>query len=224
MLELAFSCVAWAQLVVNLAAMPEVDRFFYAEHAAMQGYRKKREALIAVNYIHVMEQAGKPITKFAAEEVCRNIKWEREEDGKQLSMQLEDGSMVTLEDVMIAARTVYGEARGEDFEGKKLVAHVLINRWRGRHRGETTLAGVCTEPWQFSAWNPDDPNRGKLQQVTVDERVFRQCLRAVLEALDEPDPTAGATHYHTRSVSPRWAAGKAPVLEHGRHRFYNDVA
>jgi hypothetical protein len=35
---------------------------------------------------------------------------------------------ILLEDVLIGARTVFGEARGEPFEGQKAVAHVILNR------------------------------------------------------------------------------------------------
>ena len=34
-----------------------------------------------------------------------------------------------LEDVLLCARTVWGEARSEDQVGRRAVAHVMINRW-----------------------------------------------------------------------------------------------
>jgi len=126
-------------------------------------------------------------------------------------------------EVTLAARTILGEARGEDYEGKKLVAHVIINRWKNKHRGETTIAGVVTEPKQFSAWNLSDPNRVKLETVQIDNENLRECMRAFLEAFDEEDPTKGAMFYHTAAVTPRWASGHAPILKHGHHIFYNDV-
>ena len=61
---------------------------------------------------------------------------------------------MTPADEDAVARTLWAEARGEGFEGMKAVAHVIINRWKRRHRKESTLCGVATEPWQFSAWNP----------------------------------------------------------------------
>lgn len=128
-----------------------------------------------------------------------------------------------MEDVTLAARTILGEARGEDYEGKKLVAHVIINRWKNKHRGETTVAGVVTEPKQFSAWNISDPNRFRLQTARIEDKALRDCMRAFLEAFDEEDPTKGAMFYHTVNVSPNWASGHIPVLVHGHHLFYNDV-
>ena len=36
--------------------------------------------------------------------------------------------VISAQDLDTAARTVYGEARGESFEGKVAVAHSIINR------------------------------------------------------------------------------------------------
>lgn len=133
--------------------------------------------------------------------------------------------MITLEDLLVMSRTVYGEARGETVEGKRAVAHVLINRWKKRHRKESTLIGVCTEPYQFSAWNENDPNRDKLQAVTVEDEVFRTCMIACLLALnDHDDMTEGSQFYHTLAIKPDWAKGKEAATIIGNHVFYNDVA
>lgn len=37
------------------------------------------------------------------------------------------------------------------------------------------------------------------------------------------DPTFGATHYHTKAVSPSWAEGKEPCAVIGNHCFYNNI-
>ncbi len=56
---------------------------------------------------------------------------------------------ITPDDLITAARTVYGEARGESWEGKLAVACVIVNRLRlgqasqGRARQfGATLGGV----------------------------------------------------------------------------------
>lgn len=134
---------------------------------------------------------------------------------------------MTHSDLDILARTIWGEARGEHFEGKVAVGHVVLNRAKAQHRRETTIAGVATEPFQFSCWNPDDPNRNKLEEVSLNDRFFRASLKAALIAIEEQergeDPTGGATHYHTTQVSPVWSAGKAPSAKIGSHLFYADI-
>lgn len=133
---------------------------------------------------------------------------------------------MTNSDLDIMARTIFGEARGEDFDGKLAVAHVILNRVKKRHRKEVTIAGVCTEPYQFSCWLPDDPNRLKMETISVNQPVFRDCLMAALKAIaqgDDEDMTLGSTHYHTTVISPAWAEGKDPVVTIGNHAFYNNV-
>ena len=134
---------------------------------------------------------------------------------------------MTLEDIMICARTVYGEARGETLLSKRAVAHVMINRWRGtggQWKRDHTLGAACLRWRQFSAWNANDPNREKMQEVDLSSKSFRECLRAVLEALDaRADPTHGATHYKTAAVNPRWARNKVSVVSIGSHEYFNNV-
>ena len=126
----------------------------------------------------------------------------------------------------VLARTLWGEARGEAQEGREAVANVVVNRARRRRKQfGLTVEDVCRKPSQFSCWNSNDPNRTKLERVTVSDPVFRASLevahRAVAGKL--PDRTLDSTHYHHESILPNWAQGHAPVARIGRHWFYNDV-
>lgn len=132
--------------------------------------------------------------------------------------------------VQVLARTLWGEARGESLRGKEAVAAVILNRVaRARARGGYWWGGdvvsVCLKPWQFSCWNPGDPNRAKLLAVGEDDRAFRACLRVARRALagEIEDPTGGATHYHTARVAPAWSRHRTPCAIIGRHRFYAGV-
>lgn len=136
----------------------------------------------------------------------------------------------SFDDFDTLARTVYGEARGESAEGRIAVAHVILNRVKvarahGGYWWGDTIAGVCRKRWQFSCWNQNDPNREKLLEVGADSVTFVGCLAAAHAALtgDVPDPTDGATHYHTQAVRPEWANGRSPVAVIGHHSFYRDV-
>lgn len=132
----------------------------------------------------------------------------------------------------IAARTLWGEARGEPVAGQLAVAHVLWNRariaseWKARGRrhplfGDGTLAGVCLAPWQFSCWNANDPNRPKMEALTAKQ--LEPFIAIVRRARHEPDPTKGSTHYHTKAVSPAWSRGLTPAAVIGAHMFFNNV-
>jgi N-acetylmuramoyl-L-alanine amidase len=127
---------------------------------------------------------------------------------------------MNLEDILVAARTIFGEARGESYEGMKAVAHVILNR----AAKEGSIAGVCLRPKQFSCWNLGDPTRERMVQVTVDDPKLRTALKAFLDAVDELDFTNGSRHYCRHDVSPSWANGHTPVLVVGAHRFFNTVS
>ena len=125
------------------------------------------------------------------------------------------------------ARTLWGEARGEPLPGIRAVAAVVLNRamhprvhWWGR-----TVVGVCRASQQFSCWNGDDPNLPKLLGVTDANDKFRICRKVAQDALDGKlqERNLGATHYHTKAISPKWAKGKVPCADVGNHLFYNNI-
>lgn len=124
------------------------------------------------------------------------------------------------------ARTLWGEARGESTRGRVAVACVVVNRVRRRRSSfGLTIEAVCRKRNQFSCWNPDDPNREKLENVTADDAAFAACLEIARRAVNGElqDPTHDSTHYHTTTVSPAWARGREPAARIGAHLFYNDI-
>ena len=131
---------------------------------------------------------------------------------------------MTPGDLDILARTIYGEARNEPYEGMKAVAHVVFNRVKRDPKNDTTIARACLRKLQFSAWNLGDPNLVKMQTVTEKEPRFQKCIKAAREAFDETDFTRGATHYHTPAVNPVWSRGKTPCLVIGGHLFFNNIS
>jgi spore germination cell wall hydrolase CwlJ-like protein len=114
-------------------------------------------------------------------------------------------------DVMTLARTIYGEARGEGAAGMAAVASVVMNRVRaGNYPGGTSVARVCTAPWQFSCWNPGDPNLAVIRAVTAANPVFADALAIARQAVagQLADTTGGATMYHDTSIATpaKWGA------------------
>lgn len=126
--------------------------------------------------------------------------------------------------VDMMARTVYGEARGEQsLRSLTAVAHVIINRAQDENkRWPTHIIGVIKQKLQFSCWNSNDPNAQVIKKVTLRDAEFRRCYRAVLNALRNKDSVRGANHYHTVDVSPNWAKDKnmIRVAKIGNHVFY----
>lgn len=129
----------------------------------------------------------------------------------------------------LAGRTAFGEARGEPWEGKVAVCHVLLTRQLdGRHG--PTIRDVALRRAQFSCFLPG-PHRAAVDAFPLgrgEERAAGECLRAAVAVLAGrlPDPTHGATHYLARKLydspkCPKWAK-EPPVkvsAEIGQHVF-----
>lgn len=111
------------------------------------------------------------------------------------------------------ARAVYHEARGEGVEGMVAVAHVVRNRVADPGFPSTPCR-VVNQRAQFS-WTRTLP--------AVDDRdSFDAALEIAVGVLTGvvPDPTGGATHFHTRSHRPWWADRLDMVASIGGHVFY----
>ena len=60
---------------------------------------------------------------------------------------------------IIVAMTILAEARGEGNAGMYAVAGCIKVRAQER---KLAYHDVCLQPWQFSCWNKNDPNRKKM--------------------------------------------------------------
>jgi spore germination cell wall hydrolase CwlJ-like protein len=140
------------------------------------------------------------------------------------------GSTVDPEDADIMARTIMGEARGEPDQGKIAVGWVILNRarsgkWFG---GGGDIFAVCRKPYQFSCWNPGDPNLSVITRARAGDPIFDKCLAAAKQVLSGSvaDPTGDATHYFANYIAtPSWAKPPARfTVKIGVHKFYKNVS
>lgn len=131
----------------------------------------------------------------------------------------------TIPEIQTFARTIYGEARGEykGYGRKALeaVGLVIMNRAKQRKQSITT---VCLQPYQFSCWNVDDPNRKKILDVTTSDSIFMVCLEVANKIIAGQinDFLNGANHYYSDTMKqpPYWAKGQKPVAKIGHHIFF----
>ena len=68
----------------------------------------------------------------------------------------------TLTQQEIVAITILAEARGEGKSGMYAVACVISQRAKERKK---SAAQVCLQPFQFSCWNKNDPQRPHLKKL-----------------------------------------------------------
>jgi len=123
-------------------------------------------------------------------------------------MSLFEAGMVCL------ALNIYHEARGESNEGQLAVAMVTLVRADGR---PGRLCRVVYAPGQFS-WTAtvSHPAYVPRAYIQVARRAYLQFIA------NAPDPSRGATHYHT-GPKPYWTRGAHYLVSVGNHHFYKDV-
>ena len=125
------------------------------------------------------------------------------------------------------ALTMWGEARGDGEDAMRAVGHVIDNRRRSGGHGPHATDTV-SEAWQFSCWNPGDPNRiamenvDRLRQGSREHDLWLAARRIAGEILAgrSPDSTGGALFYHRVDVAPAWSRGVAPIRRIGDHLFF----
>ena len=128
--------------------------------------------------------------------------------------------------LIVLAMLCWGEARSESRQGRLAVCFVVRNRMLLAPRYGTGWRGVALRAWQFSCFNPNDPNRDKsLRPLKYDsEAAWNGCYRAAKDVYEERvhDNTGGATHYHTKNIpkKPKWSSVLLRTAEIGRHVFF----
>lgn len=119
------------------------------------------------------------------------------------------------------AEAIYFEARGESVQGMFAVGEVILNRV-DNPRFPNTICGVVHQgtgqryACQFTFTCDGHPEN-------VHEPASWQRVGKVARLLIDGAPrnlANGATHYHTRAVSPRWARSFPRVATVGSHYFY----
>ena len=119
------------------------------------------------------------------------------------------------------AEALYFEARGESVKGQFAVAEVILNRV-DNPRYPDTVCGVINQgtgkKYQCQFTYTCDGQK----EIIAEPAAFRQVgqvAHLMVNGADRP-LTKGATHYHTKSVNPRWARVYPRTTTIGFHHFY----
>ncbi|MOA09012.1 Spore cortex-lytic enzyme precursor [compost metagenome] len=133
------------------------------------------------------------------------------ETAKKESEELAPSSAMGLSDndLRIMANAVYGEARGEPFEGQVAVAAVILNRVKSPSF-PNTASGVIFQPGAFTA--------------VADGQIWLEpnenARKAVQQALNGWDPSGGCLYYfNPETATSKWIWTRPQVKTIGKHIF-----
>jgi N-acetylmuramoyl-L-alanine amidase len=129
--------------------------------------------------------------------------------GKKENIQLP--SKYSDQDLRLMANAVYGEARGEPYEGQVAVAAVILNRIEHPDFPDT-VGGVIFQPLAFTAVAD-----GQIW-LTPNERA----KEAVLDAINGWDPSENAIYYFNPiTATSKWIWSRPQIKKIGLHIFCN---
>lgn len=113
------------------------------------------------------------------------------------------------EDIQLMSNAVYGESRGEPFEGQVAVAAVILNRVKSSSF-PNTVHGVIFQPGAFTA--------------VADGQIYltpnETATRAVHDAINGTDPTDGCEYYfNPKTATSKWIWSRPQYKTIGQHIF-----
>ena len=120
-------------------------------------------------------------------------------------------SSTNSSDLNLLSRLVYGEARGEPYQGQVAVAAVVLNRVE-HSSFPNTVAGVIYQSGAF-----DVVSDGQINLTPNDT-----AKKAAQDALNGWDPSNGAIYYFNPSTATnKWIWSRPRTGTRGKHRFCN---
>ncbi|UTR14612.1 cell wall hydrolase [Salipaludibacillus sp. LMS25] len=112
-------------------------------------------------------------------------------------------------DIQLMAQAVYGEARGEPYEGQVAVAAVILNRIESPIF-PNTVSDVIFEPLAFTA--------------VADGQIWMEpnerARKAVMDAINGQDPSGNAIYYfNPQTATNKWIWSRPQIKQIGKHIF-----
>lgn len=119
------------------------------------------------------------------------------------------GSVNSQANIDLLAHLIYGEARGEPYNGMVAVAAVALNRVESSNF-PSTVAGVIYQSGAFTAVDDGQIN------LTPNETAYN----AARDALNGWDPSGGALYYfNPNTATNKWIWSRPLTVVIGKHRF-----
>jgi len=120
---------------------------------------------------------------------------------------------ISREELMLLARVIHAEARGEDFTGQVAVGAVIVNRVHSQFFPNTIREVIMQSNKHVFQFTP-------VSNGTINLEPDQSAIEAALEALEGNDPTGGALFFYNPAISTdKWITTLPVVTRIGRHVF-----
>ncbi|QDQ02071.1 spore cortex-lytic enzyme [Lysinibacillus fusiformis] len=115
----------------------------------------------------------------------------------------------TERELQLLANAVYGEARGEPYEGQVAVAAVILNRLESSEF-PNTISGIIFQPLAFTAVADG--------QIWLEPN--QRAKEAVIDAMNGWDPSENALYYfNPKTATSKWIWSRPQIKQIGEHIF-----
>lgn len=115
----------------------------------------------------------------------------------------------TERDLQLMANAVYGEARGEPYEGQVAVVAVILNRLESPDF-PNTISGIIFQPLAFTAVADG--------QIWLEPN--ERAKEAVIDAMNGWDPSENALYYfNPKTATSKWIWSRPQIKQIGEHIF-----
>lgn len=120
---------------------------------------------------------------------------------------------ISREDLLLLARIIHAEARGESFEGQVAVGAVILNRLASPYFPKTMREVIYQKTYKTYQFSP-------VADGTINLEPDAKAIEAATQAISGADPTGGALFFYNPDIaSDQWIRTLPVVLKIGNHVF-----
>lgn len=195
-------------------ALREFQQAFGLDVDGIAGTTTKKQLVAKSNYNEsfVKEQIaqGNTFTHYGGTALENQTSGSKKKPNKNnSSTQMQLPANYTARDLQLIANAVYGEARGEPYEGQVAVAAVILNRLESPDF-PNTITDIIFQPLAFTA--------------VADGQIWLEpndrAKEAVLDAMNGWDPTENALYYfNPKTATSKWIWTRPQIKQIGQHIF-----